>query len=44
VITCVLCGKTMVAVATGVLVHLDELVSLIEAPRRATFEPLGLVS
>jgi hypothetical protein len=41
VITCVLCGKPMAVVAVGVLVHLYELRSLIESPRRATFEPLS---
>jgi hypothetical protein len=43
VITCVLCGKTMVAVAPGVLLHLDDLVSLI-GPRRSTFRPLAWAS
>jgi len=41
VITCVLCGKPMVVVALGVLLHLDELVSLLPDVRRSTFLPLS---
>lgn len=43
-ITCVLCGKPMIAVALGVLLHLDELVSLLPDVQRSTFQPLGRVS
>jgi hypothetical protein len=44
VITCVLCGKPMAAVAPGILLHLEELVSLLPDHRRSTFRPLGRVS
>jgi hypothetical protein len=40
VITCVLCGKPMAEVAPGVLLHLDELVSLLPRAQRSTFLPL----